>query len=695
MRKEHLYNIFIADFETITENTKYFQENQRTGLTYGYFKHICLDGVEHEFNTMEGFFEGLSTQFPYRKMKVYFHNLSFDGVFILDWLGNNGYTLNEMLDKPKTFSVFRTTGSKIYQIKVKTQDKLIVFLCSKMLLSSSVKALGKCVNIDKYQSESQETEEFYNVEPNNNLEQFIKDNQDYVLYCKRDVEIVRLSLLDFFESIADMCDIFNATEDEKKNVLESPTISQISLQMQILAAKQHGINKWELYIDHPVQRLIMDVFTNGGLTIANEEYRTKNIKDIEGHIIDLKSAYPAVMAGPLPYGKMYFEEPQPEYVPPCWECDCDERDHNFCEKFQGTNCNDMNDKYLEEYEKYGYCTFYDVFYEEIKPKNHRIPLLKNWTPTNPSEPNYFLEATNYHTYLLKEEMEVLEQLYEFKGKKILDSFYFRLKPYLTDFVSKGFELKEKYKAEGNLAKSHTYKILLNSAYGIHAKRTDFKTVKEYKGEVWEDKKKKYKLSENIDLNKEDRHSYIPNNPLYAYDLSHYLEGQYLVAHKGIANYITAKTRVKLMKGILHFGPKNFVYCDTDSLFIINVPLEEIQKYCGKNLGDWEVEEKDFDQAIVMRSKNYQLYKEGKEIKQGAAGIKKGAIDLRNVKGGDAIEVIGASLVPHRVPGGLILTSINKILNFNSIVNLKYTGEAVKEFKGIVEQWKEKKDGNKG
>lgn len=683
MINKFLFNVFVADFETITQHTEYFKKHNKTGLTYGYVKHILHDNIHCEFNTMKDFFNGLIKIYPYSKVKVYFHNLSFDGVFILDWLGKNGFEYSEYLDKPNTFTVFRTTGSKIYQISVKYKDTKITFLCSKMLLSSSVKALGKCVDIQKYASESQETEEFYNVEPNDNLEQFIKDNEDYVLYCKRDVEIVRQSLYGFFESVYEMATFYTQENNEIKAVLESPTISQVSLRLQLLAAKKSGMNESDLFINKHETRDIMDKFTNGGLTITNELYRTKDLKEIEGHIIDLKSAYPAVMAGPLPYGDMYEEEPWEEWVFPCVSCEEQWETHFGCEKFQDTTCVEYNLKEEEEYNKYGCCTFVEVFYKELKPKNHKIPLLKNWDIKNPQAPNYFLEAKNYTTYLLKEEMETLEKLYDFKGKWIKKEYYFRLKPYLSNFVEQGFYLKEKFKKEGQLAKSHTYKILLNSAYGIHAKRTDFKMVKPYKGHFWNCKGKNMELS-NIDLNKTDRHSYIPNNNLYAYDLKEWLDYcNYKVSHKAIANYITAKTRIKLMEGILHFGAENFVYCDTDSLFLINVSEDKIKEYCGSNLGDWELEEKDFDQAIVMRSKNYQLYKEGKTVKQGSAGIKKNMYDLREIKSEMAIEIVNATLVPQRVPGGLILTPLNKILNFKSDYKLTYDKESLEEFKGKV------------
>lgn len=645
LNTKHLYNCFVADFETIIDTTEYYKKTGETGIVYGVIKKMD-DSFISSFITIDDMFKDLMDGYPnYSSFKIYFHNLSFDGVFILDWLGRNGFTYDEFAKADKSFTIFRTTGSKIYNIKVKWKEKQFEFRCSKMLLSASVKALGKCVNIDKYASEAQETEDFYRVEPENSVEEFEEKNKDYCLYCERDVEIVRLSLLDFYLSLLEFLDAFNAHDKWGKKVMDGCTISQISLQLQLMCAEKHGLTESDMSFTNIEDREIMDKFTNGGLTIANEAYRHTLITDISGNVIDLKSAYPAVMNGKLPYGPVLKKKPKEEH-----------------------------------------CAFHIIHYGKIKPKNHQIPLLKNWEQKKVGEANYFLEAENYTTYLYEEEMQLIEQLFEYEDKTIIDSFYFPLKSYLTEFIQYGFKMKELHKKNGNLAASHTFKILLNSAYGIHAKRSDFKLVKGWKGEEWQDKKKSYKLS-NIDLNDESRHSYIPNNKLFAYDFTEFINlSLFYSTHKGIANYITAKTRCRILQGIITFKPENFLYCDTDSLFIMNVSKEEILKHCGSELGDWELEDgKDFDSAIVMRSKTYQLYKDGEQVKSGTAGIKKDAIDLREVVDKDSVVIKEASLVPQRVPGGLILLPLDKMLSFDKKTLLKFCGKRLDKFISTIER----------
>lgn len=644
----HTYNMFVADFETVTPETKYFKETGATKIVYGFLKSMNGE-MTSSFIDIGEMFKDLAEYCRFQKIKIFFHNLSFDGTFICDWLDKNGFKLDDKLKKDKTFSIFRTTGSIIYGIKVLYLNKLFEFKCSLKLLSAPVKALGKCVNIEKYASEAQETEEFYNVEPMNSLEDFEAANREYCLYCERDVEIVRQSLLGFYNSLFQFLQDFNADQTWYKRVLEGSTISQISLQLQLMCAEKNYRREVDLFLLTKYERETMDQFTNGGLTISNEAYRAKELKDLEGYVIDLKSAYPAVMAGQIPYGPMLKKPPE--------------------------GC---------------YCEFVEVRYGSLTPKNHQIPLLKNWHDKSLEAPNYFLSATNYTTYLLREEMDLLEQLYDFTDKVIVNRYFYSIDNYLKDFVDYGFKMKEWHKKEGRAANSHTFKILLNSAYGIHAKRSDFKLVKEWKGEEWADKKKKYKLSD-IDLNKPGRHSYLENNKLYAYDFDTFLDDNfYIAAHKGIANFITAQTRCKILQGIIDFGPENFLYCDTDSLFIMNVPLEKILKYTGPNLGDWELEVgKEYDSAIVVRSKTYQLYKEGETIKSGMAGVKKNVLDLRNAGLNESIKILEATLIPQRVPGGLILVPMDKMLNFGAKLNLVYEGSTLEDFKNIVEKYNEK------
>lgn len=648
MQKMKTNNVWVADFETITAETQYFKKHNKTGIVYGYVENIENPNWNYQFINIEDFLR----YFTLRRCNhyIFFHNLSFDGVFILDWLGKNGYTCTETPEEEGHFSVFRTTGSKIYKIEVLflpkgcKKPRRLIFQCSKMILSSSVKALGKNSKLEKFAEGEEEDENFYNREPENSLSEFYNKNKAYCEYCKRDVKIVISALKDFYKAIYDFLTTHGLQEYMKK-IYKCITVSAISLQLQTLMLVKYGMKETEINLHKLSDRIIMDKFTNGGLTINNLTYKNMDLREVSGETIDLKSAYPAVMHGPLPYGDMLYEKPDGEY-----------------------------------------CTFQEIFYEKIEAKNHGIPLLKNWNHKG-GESLYFTSQENYTTYLLKEEAETIEKLYDFQGKKIIKEYYFRLKPFLTQFIEDMFYYKEYYKSNNELGKSHTFKILLNSGYGIHAKRFDFSIVLPFNAcDTITKKDVTYNICENIDLNKPDRHSYIPNNHLDAYKPE--IDGDIHVttSHKGIANYITSKTRIKLMEGMLHFGPENFVYCDTDSLFLINVDRDYIEKYCGSNLGDWEIEDKHFDSAIFIRPKLYETRKGGKIVKQGTAGIQKGKVDIQEVRKQEKTEIKNAVLIPYRVDGGIVLLPVSKI-----ITNPQIDGPMTKEFE---EWWKQRIKENK-
>lgn len=77
---------------------------------------------------------------------LYFHNLSFDGSFIIDFLLREGYTFTNVIDKEMPHKSFKTSISKMgswYYIKIKKGSKLLEIRNSLKLIPSSLKRIGK------------------------------------------------------------------------------------------------------------------------------------------------------------------------------------------------------------------------------------------------------------------------------------------------------------------------------------------------------------------------------------------------------------------------------------------------------------------------------------------------------------------------------------------------------------------------
>ena len=99
---------FVADFETTTHE----KEKSRIwafGLTEVGDTEFFVTG-----RTMEHFFNFCQQQ---QNSTIYFHNLKFDGQFIIHWLLSNGYTHSDE-KKDKTFNVIISKMGQFYSIEI-------------------------------------------------------------------------------------------------------------------------------------------------------------------------------------------------------------------------------------------------------------------------------------------------------------------------------------------------------------------------------------------------------------------------------------------------------------------------------------------------------------------------------------------------------------------------------------------------
>lgn len=109
---------FMADFETLTGRDVIDE-------TYVWASGICsIDNPYNEnylkiWNSDEPLYEFLS---QFRFCECYFHNLKFDGHFILHYLENNGYIYDDDLGREKSYSTLITGDGQWYMIRVRWHD---------------------------------------------------------------------------------------------------------------------------------------------------------------------------------------------------------------------------------------------------------------------------------------------------------------------------------------------------------------------------------------------------------------------------------------------------------------------------------------------------------------------------------------------------------------------------------------------
>lgn len=215
----------------------------------------------------------------------YFHNLKFDGEFIIHYLLTHGFVhVNEKKLGANQFSTIISDLNVFYCIKVKFKEEVIIsFFDSLKLLNFSVEEVAKAFNLSIKKLE---------IDYKAKREKGHKITDEEKEYLKHDVMIMSLALEKMFEmKITRMTIASNAMNFFKD------TISK---------------KRFEEWFKPPLYDKDLRQAYKGGFTYLNEIYRGKEVK--EGIVLDVNSLYPSVMYySPMPYGEgIYFDG---KYVP--------------------------------------------------------------------------------------------------------------------------------------------------------------------------------------------------------------------------------------------------------------------------------------------------------------------------------------------------------------------------------------------
>lgn len=415
---------FTADFETST-----WEDNE----TWVWAWALC--DIENPNNvdvgtSIDDFFTRIKKENnPY----IYFHNLKFDGEFILYYLMKNGYEYTETKDKKeKTFSTLISDMGLFYSIEVYFEvgkkTKKVTFIDSLKIINQSVESMPKTFKI-----EDKKLEIDYNTP--RKIGHVLTDKE--VAYVKNDVVIVAKALKYLFDmGLTKMTAGSNALS-EYKEILH--------------------LNKFRnLYkpLNYEVDKDIRRAY-KGGFTYCNPEYKGKTTK--EGEVLDVNSLYPSVMYKEmLPFGEPFFYEGK--YV---------------------------DDKVYPLYIQRITCCF--------KIKKGRIPTIQikhsrfveNEYLTDSGIEPVALTLTSIDLKLFLEQYDVTELNYvsgwKFKAMRGL----------FTKYIDKWIEVKNSATISGNKGMRQVAKIMLNSLYGKFATSLDVQSKIPY----LENDIVKYKLGE--------------------------------------------------------------------------------------------------------------------------------------------------------------------------------------------------------
>lgn len=628
---------FVGDFETLTTKTKHYQETKKTKVILFSIANLLKEEVVKNGVNIDEFFNYLLDL--NHSLTIFFHNLSFDGTFIADYLNNSQeWTYDELQglknhSLKKHYYIFRR-NNKIFYICLKFRNKqktkiTIFFRCSYLLLLSSVKSLAKAFGASKFKEDDDLTN-FYDHEPFNNLNEvplrFLEYvNNDCLIVCKALNAFKKAILnLDYFKTIQ------NKNNWDLFNVFKFLTISSLSfklMQKYINKAKHFkSLEYGDLYIELKGDKYDdYRPFFNGGLTQFNPLFQSNSNRLKNSVYIDVNSAYPYWMSQELPYGD--FLENKPNY--PYYEF-----------------------------------VIVNVKSAKIKKGFENFIVLKKWDKAQfDAGVRYTKQQKDFTCFYLKQEWDILNEIYDFEIYDI-KSFYTYKKAYLKDYILDIFNKRVEFGNLNNEAFKFCFKILLNSGYGSLAQKNEYDNLFYFYNPD-------FKEDEIIKINNSYfQFNYISNNYSYgdlkACNFSPYLKQYKKTRNLLAASVITSLQRVYIIKTVIEIGIKNFAYCDTDSIIFYDLNNDQINKInqmVSNRLGDWKIEETKGNIFKVFGAKKYCLKQDEQLLKYGFSGVGYEGYDYNQLFNMDfnlnSIDLINATKKATNIQGGKIIEVINK------------------------------------
>lgn len=356
--------------------------------------------------SIDEFFEMLENY--HRSVKIWFHNLKFDGAFIINWLLSNGfeYRENKKDCDAGTFTTLITDMGVYYSIEVyyrrnKHKTHRVVFYDSLKILNFSVEEIAKDFDlpIRKLSIDYKAKREVgHDLTP------------EEVDYIRNDVEIMSRALNIMFE------------QGLTKMTIGSDALSNYK---EFNKDFKRYFPEFTLDVDAEVRKSY-----KGGFTWLNDIYKEKTVG--KGVVFDVNSMYPAQMH--------YKKLPVGEAIP-----------------FEGEyQQDDLFDLYV-----IAFTAIFDL-------KEGKIPSIQ--IKHSPSFiPNEYVKSTNnlpVDLVLTKPDFELFKQQYDIKEIKYIGGYKFRgMYGLFDDYIDYWINQKIESKKEGNSAKTRIAKLMLNSLYG--------------------------------------------------------------------------------------------------------------------------------------------------------------------------------------------------------------------------------------
>lgn len=642
--KSKVFPRFMADFETLTGKDVVDE-------TYVWASGVCsIDNPYNEnhlkiWNSDEPLYEFLS-QFP--MCECYFHNLKFDGHFILSYLENHGFVYNEDLDREKSYSTLITGDGQWYMIRVRWMDgetKYRTKTIKKKMKDGTYKEYevkqkvnGKNVNkritefrdsVKKIPLPLRDIPKAYGIPMNKLSIDYTKYRErngalteEEIAYLKADLQIPALALQNDIvkEKRNKLTASADALDDFKsRNPLYLSKIKYRGHKISDLKMRDECFRKLFPCLDHFTTDFneTYDTFCRRSYKGGWTYYKYDEPKTIgDGLVFDVNSLYPSVMYEcPLPYGKPHY--------------------------YQG--------KYedLDEHIKQDYPLYICHVLCDFRIKEGHLPCIQIKGNFRFGDTQYLKSSGTepVELYLTSVDLKLYQDQYHFNIIKFIDGIAFKSKiGMFKNYIDYWSHIKIEAGKSGNKGLRSLAKRMLNSLYGKFGTNPESSVKLPY-------------------LDEQGIISFVgeAGNPREA-------------IYTPIASFTTAWARNKTIRSA-QCNYDRFYYADTDSIHLSGVepPKEnELFHIHDSDLGKWKCEMV-FHRAKYVRAKTYlesPYLKDGKVVENPSeldgtciksdepevkcAGMPdkcKSMVSYDNFNYGAEFE---GKLMPKRIKGGVVL-----------------------------------------
>lgn len=355
----------------------------------------------------------------------YFHNLKFDGEFIISELLKEGFTFvkDRKEAKDKTFTTLISNFGVFYQITIYFQKhnhkvKKVTIIDSLKIIPFSVEQIAKAFDLKEQKLEIDYMKE------RSKFHRLTKEEKEYISH---DVIIVAKALnVIFSEGLTKMTQGSNALSDFIKIVTK---------------------NKFEHYFPELTEEIDSEIRKayKGGFTYLNPIYKEKDVG--KGVVLDVNSLYPSVMYNEkLPYGEPIFYEG----------------------KYK-------NDKVYDLFVQMLSCSF--------KLKKNKIPMIQIKNDRFHFKENEYLESSNDEVVILtltSVDLEMFLNHYEVEDLNYIAGWKFKsISGIFTKYIDKWITRKIQATKDKNKGQRTLAKLMLNALYGKFATSLEVQNKEPY------------------------------------------------------------------------------------------------------------------------------------------------------------------------------------------------------------------------